>query len=110
MLIVFTITSIETVGDVAATEEASFISTEGPSHDKRIRGALLNDGIGGIFSALVGGGSPSVGAACLDASIVVVRFPCGCRMAGPITLPLNLLCLPAPHLPTLPYRRPPPCR
>ncbi|EFN55989.1 hypothetical protein CHLNCDRAFT_145360 [Chlorella variabilis] len=52
MLIVFTITSIETVGDVAATEEASFISTEGPSHDKRIRGALLNDGIGGIFSAL----------------------------------------------------------
>jgi xanthine/uracil permease len=49
---VFTITSIETVGDTAATEEASFLSTTGPSHERRIRGALLNDGIGGVFSAL----------------------------------------------------------
>ncbi len=59
MLIVFVITSIETVGDVSATEEASFLSTSGPSHDRRIRGALLNDGVGSIFSALVSGGCSS---------------------------------------------------
>ncbi|KAL6771374.1 XUV1 [Auxenochlorella protothecoides x Auxenochlorella symbiontica] len=52
LIIVFTITSIETVGDVAATEEASFLQTSGPAHNKRTRGALLNDGISGIFSAL----------------------------------------------------------
>lgn len=51
-LIVFIITSIETVGDVAATEEASFMNTSGPAHEKRIRGALLNDGLGSIFSSL----------------------------------------------------------
>lgn len=52
MIIVFCITSIETVGDVSATEEASFLSTAGPSHDRRIRGSLLNDGVSGIFGAL----------------------------------------------------------
>ncbi|GAB4815854.1 hypothetical protein N2152v2_002900 [Parachlorella kessleri] len=52
MCIVFTITSIETVGDVTATEEASFLNTSGPSHQKRIKGALLNDGLSGIFSGL----------------------------------------------------------
>lgn len=51
-IIVFTITSIETVGDVSATEEASFLQTSGPEHNRRTRGALLNDGISGIFSAL----------------------------------------------------------
>ena len=44
MLIIFCITCIETVGDVTATEEASFLSTTGPGHETRIRGALLNDG------------------------------------------------------------------
>ena len=44
LIIVFCITSIETVGDVAATEEASFLPTTGEKHDRRIRGALLNDG------------------------------------------------------------------
>ena len=44
LIIVFCITSIETVGDVTATEEASFINTSGPNHEKRIKGALLNDG------------------------------------------------------------------
>ena len=52
LIIVFVITSIETVGDVTATEEASYIATSGPRHEKRIRGALLNDGLGGIFSSL----------------------------------------------------------
>ena len=52
LLIVFMITSIETVGDVNATEEASYLATSGPAHDRRTRGALLNDGVSGIFAAL----------------------------------------------------------
>ncbi len=52
LIIIYCITSIETVGDVCATEEASFISTTGPKHEKRIRGALLNDGLSSIFSGL----------------------------------------------------------
>lgn len=52
LLIVFIITSIETVGDVTATEEASFISTTGPGHERRIRGALTNDSLSSIFSSL----------------------------------------------------------
>lgn len=32
--------------------QASFLSTSGPSHDRRIRGALFNDGLSGIFSGL----------------------------------------------------------
>ncbi len=38
LVIIYCITSIETVGDVTATEEASFIATLGPKHEKRIRG------------------------------------------------------------------------
>lgn len=52
LVIIYCITSIETVGDVTATEEASFIATLGPKHEKRIRGALLNDGLSSIFSGL----------------------------------------------------------
>ncbi|PNH02982.1 Uric acid-xanthine permease [Tetrabaena socialis] len=52
LCIVFIITSIETVGDTTATLEASRMITEGPDFTSRIKGALLNDGISGIFSAL----------------------------------------------------------
>ncbi|KXZ44106.1 hypothetical protein GPECTOR_73g627 [Gonium pectorale] len=52
LAIVFIITSIETVGDTAATLEASRMLTSGADATRRIKGALLNDGISGIFSAL----------------------------------------------------------
>eukprot|EP00877_Chromochloris_zofingiensis_P003759 jgi/Chrzof1/13384/Cz07g31020.t1 len=52
LLVVFCITSIETVGDVTATEEASRLAVVGEAHTVRVRGALLNDGLSGIFSAL----------------------------------------------------------
>ncbi|KAG2500224.1 hypothetical protein HYH03_001802 [Edaphochlamys debaryana] len=52
LCIVFIITSIETVGDTAATMEASRLPTDGKDGTRRIKGALLNDGISGIFSAL----------------------------------------------------------
>jgi len=52
LLIVFCITSVETVGDVTATAELSLLDVDGPDHVMRIRGGILNDGISGIFSAL----------------------------------------------------------
>ncbi len=52
LMIVFIITSIETVGDTTATLEASRMVTVGEDFTRRVKGALLNDGISGIFSAL----------------------------------------------------------
>lgn len=52
LMIVFIITSIETVGDTTATLEASRQETSGEVATRRIKGALLNDGFSGIFSAL----------------------------------------------------------
>ncbi|PNW77575.1 hypothetical protein CHLRE_10g442600v5 [Chlamydomonas reinhardtii] len=52
LMIVFIITSIETVGDTSATMEASRMAVDTEDGTRRIKGALLNDGISGIFSAL----------------------------------------------------------
>ncbi|GIL94312.1 hypothetical protein Vretimale_557 [Volvox reticuliferus] len=52
LCIVFIITSIETVGDTSATMEASRMEVDGQDATRRIKGALLNDGISGLFSAL----------------------------------------------------------
>lgn len=54
LLIVFTITSVETVGDVTATAETSRLPVDGQEHVARIKGGMLNDGISGLFSALAG--------------------------------------------------------
>jgi xanthine/uracil permease len=53
-LIVLSITSVETVGDVAATAEISKLPVEGVEQERRIRGSMLNDGISSLFSALGG--------------------------------------------------------
>lgn len=50
----FTITSVETVGDVAATAELSLLPVEGDAHVQRTRGGMLNDGFSGLLSALAG--------------------------------------------------------
>ena len=186
LLIIFCITSIETVGDVTATEvrprtrhaclparstrrgtgsdgqrhmmcagragqrqparlplprlhsycpaplrrlqEASFLSTTGPGHEKRIRGALLNDGISSIFSALVGGwcgghittsGSASAAAAAAAVAaaaaaaaaqrLCCAAWPCTHAVSGP----RRVAARPARHpdtnrLSPVPARRPPP--
>ncbi|GLI64085.1 hypothetical protein VaNZ11_007254 [Volvox africanus] len=52
LCIVFIITSIETVGDTSATMEASRMEVDGQDATRRIKGALLNDGVSGLFSAL----------------------------------------------------------
>ncbi|KAF8067194.1 uapA [Scenedesmus sp. PABB004] len=53
-LIVFSITSVETVGDVTATAELSLLDVDDEAHVRRIRGGILHDGISGVFSALSG--------------------------------------------------------
>lgn len=42
----------EAVGDITATSEVSRLEVEGPNFDRRVRGGILSDGLGGIFSAL----------------------------------------------------------
>jgi xanthine/uracil permease len=42
LLIVFSITSVETVGDVTATEELSRLDADGENHNRRIKGGMLN--------------------------------------------------------------------
>jgi xanthine/uracil permease len=55
LFIIYTITSLETWGDTAATLEASKLPTDGgPLQIRRQKGALLNDCISGIFSGIAG--------------------------------------------------------
>ncbi len=55
LFIIYTITSLETWGDTAATIEASKLPTDGgPLQIRRQKGALLNDAISGVFSGLAG--------------------------------------------------------
>lgn len=42
----------EAVGDITATSEVSRLEVVGPNFDRRIRGGILSDGLGGILSAL----------------------------------------------------------
>lgn len=44
LFIVFSITSIESIGDTTATIEASREATSGDEYGMRIKGALFNDG------------------------------------------------------------------
>ena len=49
---VFIITSIECIGDITATSEASRIATDGDELMARIRGSLMNDGATSLLSSL----------------------------------------------------------
>jgi uric acid-xanthine permease len=51
-LICYVITTVETVGDIAATAEASRVHKDGQL-DSRIQGGVLFDGLGSIFSCLM---------------------------------------------------------
>lgn len=44
----------EGIGDITGTEETAMLDTEGPAHDQRIAGGLLNDGFSTLLSALSG--------------------------------------------------------
>ena len=45
MLVGFIVVATEGIGDITATEEASFLSTTGTMHSRRIQGGLLADGV-----------------------------------------------------------------
>ena len=40
----FVLTTVEAIGDITATEEASALATFGDKHNKRVQGGLLGDG------------------------------------------------------------------
>jgi len=42
----------EAIGDITATSEVSRLEVTGPNFDRRIKGGILSDGLGGILSAL----------------------------------------------------------
>ena len=51
-LVGFIVLGVEVIGDVTATAEVSGIQTAGPTHRRRIQGALFADGVNCFFSAL----------------------------------------------------------
>ena len=40
----FVLTTVEAIGDITATEEASALATFGDKHNRRVQGGLLGDG------------------------------------------------------------------
>ncbi|GMH42339.1 hypothetical protein BSKO_10258 [Bryopsis sp. KO-2023] len=52
LMIAFVVTSLETIGDIGASEVASRLEPSGPEHEMRVRGGLLMDGLAGVFGAL----------------------------------------------------------
>jgi len=55
LLISFIVTTIETIGDVGATYDASEEPRDTPEYDQSIQGGLLSDGLCSFFSALATG-------------------------------------------------------
>eukprot|EP00891_Asterochloris_glomerata_P005932 jgi/Astpho2/5932/Aster-02419 len=53
-LIGILITTVECIGDITASEEASMLKTTGPKHSARIQGGLFADGINTFTAALAG--------------------------------------------------------
>jgi len=51
-LIGFIVTTIETIGDISASSEASRVATSGDVFDGRVQGGLLADGLNSLFSCL----------------------------------------------------------
>jgi len=45
LLIAYTVTTVETIGDVTATHEVSELSIEGKEYTQRIRGSLMSDAV-----------------------------------------------------------------
>lgn len=52
MLVMYIVLAQECIGDVTATCDVSRMEVEGELYESRIQGAVLSDGLGGIFSAL----------------------------------------------------------
>jgi uracil-xanthine permease len=79
LLIAFLVTSVETVGDLTATYEASEEDVESEEFDKSVQGGLLSDGICSFFSAL-GTGMPNTTFSQNNGVISLTK--CASRRAG----------------------------
>eukprot|EP00884_Botryococcus_braunii_P021004 jgi/Botrbrau1/7588/Bobra.0159s0037.1 len=75
-LIGFVVTSVECVGDITATEEASDLPTTGHMHRMRIAGGLLGDGMNVLWGAL---GTTLPGTTFAQNNGVIVLTRCGSR-------------------------------
>lgn len=57
MIIAYFVTTVETVGDLTATYEASDLDTKSPEYAETIQGGLLSDGfcslLSGLFTSMV---------------------------------------------------------
>jgi len=51
MLICFVVTTVETIGDIRATYEASALELDTPEYEGSIQGGILSDGIFSLFAA-----------------------------------------------------------
>eukprot|EP01026_Neomeris_dumetosa_P027066 TRINITY_DN2202_c1_g1_i18.p1 TRINITY_DN2202_c1_g1~~TRINITY_DN2202_c1_g1_i18.p1 ORF type:complete len:568 (-),score=65.47 TRINITY_DN2202_c1_g1_i18:386-2089(-) len=79
LVIGFVVTSVETIGDISATEEASCLEPKGLPHMARIKGGLLGDGLSSIFAALATT-MPNTTFSQNNGVIALTR--CASRMAG----------------------------
>ncbi|KAF9477425.1 xanthine/uracil permease [Pholiota conissans] len=52
MLAVYTSVTMEAIGDITASAEASRVDVQGLEFDSRVQGGILSDGVGGFASAL----------------------------------------------------------
>jgi uric acid-xanthine permease len=78
-IIAYVITAVETMGDIAATEEASELLPEGPEHNMRIQGGVLGDGFSSLLSCL-GMSTPNTTFSQNNGVISLTR--CASRQAG----------------------------
>jgi len=51
-LICYIILAVEAIGDITATEEGGREPTEGPAHDRHVKGGILSDSLNAMFSCL----------------------------------------------------------
>lgn len=52
LLITVVVTTVESIGDITATEVASNLDTEGDEHEQRVRGGIRGDAINSILAGL----------------------------------------------------------
>lgn len=53
VLIGYVVSTVETLGDIAASSEASRVATDGPEFESRVQGGLLADGVNSLIAGLL---------------------------------------------------------
>lgn len=79
LLIAFVVTTVESIGDITASCDASRVETSGPEYDSRIQGGILADGLNSLLAVLMTG-NPNTTFSQNNAVITITR--CANRVAG----------------------------